>query len=170
MLQPPDKLPDDQRRAWQQAREAFNQAYRLQIQGDWAGAMAAYRRSIAHCPTAEAYTFLGSIYANLYLYEAAMAECQRAIALDPDFGNPYHDVGTYLLAQERWEEAIPWFQKALQARRFEARHYTHYHLGQICEKQGLWEAAMDHYSQALELAKDYQQARQALYTLYARQN
>jgi len=31
--------------------------------------------------------------------EDAIAECQRAIKIDPDFGNPYNDIGAYMIEQ-----------------------------------------------------------------------
>ena len=34
-------------------------------------------------------------------------ECKRAIEIDPDFGNPYNDIGVYLIDLNRFEEAIP---------------------------------------------------------------
>ncbi|NIO09761.1 MAG: tetratricopeptide repeat protein, partial [Deltaproteobacteria bacterium] len=44
-------------------------------------------------PTAEAYTFLGWTYSFMGQLNEAIEECQRAITLDPDFGNPYNDIG-----------------------------------------------------------------------------
>jgi hypothetical protein len=50
----------------------------------------------------------------------------QAIKVDPEFGNPYNDIGAYLIEQEKWDEAIPWFQKAMAAPRYEARCYPHF--------------------------------------------
>ena len=48
--------------------------------------------------------------------EDAIAECKRAIEVDPDFGNPYNDIGAYLISLERYDEAIPWLERAIEAR------------------------------------------------------
>ena len=32
--------------------------------------------------------------------------------MDPDFGNPYNDIGAYLIEMGRLDEAIPWLEKA----------------------------------------------------------
>src|SRR5690606_29289661 len=103
---PPD-LPDAQLEPWQQAVELFHQAYRLQREGDLAGAIRAYRRSIRLYPTAEAHTFLGWVFSILHLYDEAMACCRAAIALDPTYGNAYNDLGAYLLERGQAAEAIP---------------------------------------------------------------
>lgn len=39
--------------------------------------------------------------------EEAIAECHKAIALDLDFGNPYNDIGVYLIEREDLDGAIP---------------------------------------------------------------
>ena len=51
-------------------------------------------------PTAEAYTFLGWTYHFQGRIEDAIAECKRAIEVDPEFGNPYNDIGAYLIELE----------------------------------------------------------------------
>src|SRR5262245_10702556 len=88
----------------------FREAYRRQMDGDLAGAIECYQKSIASYPTAEAYTFLGWTYSFQGRYEDAIAACKEAIAVDPDFGNPYNDVGSYLIKLNRHEEAIPWLE------------------------------------------------------------
>src|SRR2546426_12614841 len=85
--------------------------------GDLDAAIETYRRSIATCPTAEAHTFLGWTYSFQGRLEEARAECLRAIEVDPEFGNPYNDIGVYLMQQGKLEEAIPWLEPAKQAGR-----------------------------------------------------
>ncbi len=162
--------PEDQVEAWQQAIEYFQEGYQLQEAGDLAGAMARYRLSLAFYPTAEAHTYLGWAYSFLHLYDAAIAECKKAIAVDPTFGNPYNDIGAYLVELGRWEEAIPWFMKAISAPRYEARAFPFFNLGRVYERLGDWPKAIRHYRQALELKPDYEQARAAWQGLQARLN
>ena len=47
----------------------------------------------------------------------------------PTFGNPYNDIGAYLIEKGDLDEAIPWFQKAMQARRYESPAFPHLNLG-----------------------------------------
>src|SRR2546430_7197875 len=52
-----------------------------------------YQQSIDVHPTAEAHTFLGWTLSFQGRLEEATRECLKAIEVDPDFGNPYNDIG-----------------------------------------------------------------------------
>ena len=146
----------------QKAIELFREAYRRQMEGDLEGAIERYQRSIALQPTAEAHTFLGWTYSFQGRLEEAIAECKEAIAVDPDFGNPYNDIGSYLIKLERPDEAIPWLEAAIKAARYDPRHYPHCNLGQIYWAKGLLAKAREEFERALELAPDYEFAQAAL--------
>ena len=90
------------------AREHFERGYEEQMAGRLDEAVESYRRSIAIQPTAEAHTFLGWALSHQGRHEAAIAECRTAIAVDPTFGNPYNDIGAYLIELGREDEAMPW--------------------------------------------------------------
>jgi tetratricopeptide (TPR) repeat protein len=139
----------------QSAVELFQKAYELQMAGEYQQAIELYTRSIEAFPTAEAYTFRGWTYSFLGNYERAIAECLQAIEVDPEFGNPYNDIGAYLIEQEKWEEAIPWFKKAMLATRYEARSYPHFNLGRVYEHQRNWLKAKECYAAAYGLDKRY---------------
>ena len=114
---------EDKREAWQ----LFQQAYERQMKGDLEEAVNLYKKSLAVHPTAEAYTFLGWTYSFMGRLDDAIEECHKAIAQDPDFGNPYNDIGAYLIEKGDFGEAIVWFQKAMQARRYESPAFPHWH-------------------------------------------
>ncbi|MCU0228257.1 MAG: tetratricopeptide repeat protein, partial [Bryobacterales bacterium] len=65
-----------------------------------------YRESISTLPTAEACTFLGWVYRFQGKLQEAIEECKNAILIDPTLGNPYNDIGAYLIELGRHEEAI----------------------------------------------------------------
>jgi Tfp pilus assembly protein PilF len=92
----------------------------------------------------------------------AIEECHKAIAQDPDFGNPYNDIGAYLIEKGELDEAITWFQKALQARRYESPAFPHLNLGRVYERKGQWTEAIDSYKKALVLNPNYALAKKAL--------
>jgi Tfp pilus assembly protein PilF len=144
------------------AVELLREAYQLQMEGDLDGAIARYQHSIALHPTAEAHTFLGWTYSFQGKLEEAIAECERAIAVDPDFGNPYNDIGSYLIKLERLDEAVPWLEKALAAPRYEPRHYPHCNLGQVWWAKGLLAKAAEEFERALAIEPDYPFAEAAL--------
>ena len=124
---------NEQQIALEHAMILFEQGYRLQRNGELGDAIRLYQRSIKIFPTAEAYTFLGWAYSMLNRYEEAIELCEKAIEVDPDYGNPYNDIGSYLIEQQRFEEAIPWLEKAADAPRYEARHFPYINLGRAYE-------------------------------------
>jgi Tfp pilus assembly protein PilF len=149
------------------AAEYFRQAYEMQTSGEYARALVLYTQSIIAFPTAEAYTFRGWTYSFVGDYDNAIEDCRHAIKLDPDFGNPYNDIGAYLIEQGKWEEAIPWFQKAMVAKRYEARCYPHFNLGRVYEHQYKWEKAKKCYAQAYTIENKYVMALTAFRRLSA---
>jgi Tfp pilus assembly protein PilF len=156
--------------ARERAIELWQEACRYQMAGDLDRAIETYKRSIEVQPTAEAHTFLGWTYSFQNRIEEATAECKRAIELDPDFGNPYNDIGVYLMQQERLDEAIPWLQKAKQARRYEPRHFPFLNLGRIYLKQRKWWEALAEFEGAARLAPRDAETRKALHTLRGQLN
>jgi len=152
------------------ALDLFQKAYEKQMQGDLVAAIDLYKKSIAVLPTAEAHTFLGWTYSFQDRYEEAIEECEKAIREDPDFGNPYNDIGVYLIERGRYDEAIPYLQRALKAKRYESLHYPHYNLGRALEKKGKWLEALAEYREALRLEKDYSLAEMSFYRLTALMN
>jgi len=79
------------------AIDYFQKAYREQMRGALDQAVVLYTKSIELHPTAEAYTFRGWTYSFMGKYEEAIGECHKAIEVDPEFGNPYNDIGAYLI-------------------------------------------------------------------------
>ena len=156
--------------ARERAIELWREAYRRQMSGDLEGAIEIYRRSIAACPTAEAHTFLGWTYSFQGRLEEATAECLRAIEVDPDFGNPYNDIGVYLMQQGKLEEAIPWLERAKQAPRYEPRQFPFMNLGRIYLKQGRWWEALRQFEAAVRLAPNDAELAKALHSLRGRLN
>jgi tetratricopeptide (TPR) repeat protein len=135
---------------------------RRQMERDLEGAERLYRWSIELHPTSEAWTFLGWVASWRGNVEEAITCCQRAIEVDPTFGNPYNDIGAYLIELERMEEAVPWLQRTLEAPRYEARIYPWVNLGRVYERLGRFKQAIEHYRKALEIEPRYRPALDAL--------
>lgn len=154
----------------EKALKLWERGYERQQAGDLEGAITLYQASIAECPTAEAHTFLGWVYSFSRRYEEAIAECKRAIAVDPTFGNPYNDIGVYLMELEREDEAIPWLERAMGAARYEAPQFPHLNLARIYEKQGDVLQAVAEYGRALEKMPGYLPALAGLRRLQQRVN
>lgn len=145
-----------------QARELLQEAYQAQLEGEFDQAVKLYQKSLAIHPTAEAHTFLGWTFHFQGRIEEAIEECKRAIEIDPDFGNPYNDIGAYLIALGRYDEAIPWLERAIEAKRYEPRHFPHFNLGRVYVAKGMLNRARDCFRQALKAEPEYDLAREAL--------
>jgi len=154
----------------ERATELWQEAYRRQMKGELDRAIELYKRSLEAWPTAEAHTFLGWTYSFQGRIEEATAECLKAIEVDPDFGNPYNDIGCYLMQQDKLDEAIPWLEKAKQAPRYEPRQFPFMNLGRIYLRQGRWWDALREFEAAVRLAPEDAELRRALHSLRARLN
>ncbi len=159
---------DEERRT--QAVMLWEEAYRVQMDGRLGDAIQLYKRSIDLHPTAEAYTFLGWAYSQIDLLDTAIELCEQAIEIDPDFGNPYNDIGAYLIEQERWEEAIPWLQKAIAAPRYASPQFAYMNLGRVYEHLGQWPQALAEYDRALSAEPLYMPAEWARRALLGKMN
>jgi tetratricopeptide (TPR) repeat protein len=150
---------------FQSALDLLREAYQYHMGGEYDMAVELYKRSLELHPTAEAYTFLGWAYHFQGKLDEAIAECKKAIQVDPEFGNPYNDIGAYLIEKGEYDEAIRWLERALQSRRYESYHYPHFNLGRAYVAKELYGKARYHFEQALKICPDYTLAREALQAL-----
>ena len=144
------------------AKELFEKAYAEQMQGDLELAIQLYKRSLEMHPTAEAYTFLGWTYHFQGKTDDAIAQCKKAIALDPNFGNPYNDIGAYLIEKGRHDDAIPWLEQAIESGRYDAYHYPWYNLGRVYVSKEMYTKARECFRKSLEIEPRYQPALDGL--------
>jgi Tfp pilus assembly protein PilF len=144
------------------AEELFQNAYRLQQQGDLELAAQFYKRSIELHPTAKAHTFLGWTYHYQGKVDEAIDECKKAIAIDPAYGNPYNDIGAYLIERGEHDQAIPWLEKAIASERYDAYHYPWYNLGRVYAAKELYTKARHCFLKSLSIEPRYTLAAEAL--------
>lgn len=152
----------------QQAEALWHEAQAKHLAGDVDDALALYGRSIETWPTPEAHTFRGWAYSSKGALDAAIADCKQAIELDPDFGNPYNDIGSYLMKLGKPDEAIEWLDKAKLALRYESRHYPFINLGRIYAAMGQFLRALDELEGALMYRPDDADCLRAIGTLRAK--
>jgi Tfp pilus assembly protein PilF len=124
------------------------------LAGDLEEAVALFTRSLEIRPTAEAYTFRGWAYSFAGRLDEAIEECRKAIATDPTFGNPYNDIGCYLMEQGKLDEALSWFERAKQAVRYEPRHFPYLNLGRLRAARGEFAEAILEFQGALEVSPE----------------
>jgi Tfp pilus assembly protein PilF len=119
------------------------------LAGELEEAIGLFTLSLETAPTAEAYTFRGWAYSFEGRLDDAIEECRKAIATDPSFGNPYNDIGCYLMEKGETDDAIPWFERAKAAERYEPRHFPYLNLGRLLAARGDVEAALAEFEGAL---------------------
>ncbi len=133
------------------ALEICAEAQVLHLKGMTAKAIPIYAKSIRLLPTAEAHAFLGWAYSAHHRYDLAIRECLEAITLDPDYGNPYNDIGSYYVSQGKLDESIIWFERAKRATRYESRHFPYLNLGRVYEAKGMNLRALREFERALSI-------------------
>lgn len=153
-----------------EAKQLFGEAYQAQLDHDYERAIELYKRSILTSPTAEAHTFLGWVYSFQGKYDEAIAECLEAIRVDETLGNPYNDIGSYLLAKGDSYGSERWFKRALLAPRYESYAFPHFNLGRVYESRKKFMEAARHYGLAVEENPDFTEASVSLRRMQAKLN
>jgi len=152
------------------AKQLFHEAYQAQLAQKYEEAIELYRKSIETYPTAEAHTFLGWVYSFQQRYDEAIEECLEAIRVDETLGNPYNDIGSYLLAKGDSYGCVRWFRRALLAPRYESYVFPHYNLGRVFEMRHKYLDAARHYGLALEQQPGFGEAAAGLRRMQTRLN
>ncbi|MEE2829736.1 MAG: hypothetical protein VX498_11165 [Myxococcota bacterium] len=142
------------------ANALWREVLERQLAGEIPEAMKLYRTSLALRETAEAHTFLGWTLSFQGELDAAITQCRKAIEADPDFGNPYNDIGAYLVELDREDEAIAWFAQAKQANRYENPQFPYLNLARIYTSHGDYGLALMELHTAAVLAPEDERVRQ----------
>ncbi|MBI4523109.1 MAG: tetratricopeptide repeat protein [Deltaproteobacteria bacterium] len=150
----------EQKRA--KAEKLYNAGYLLTLLGNYQEAIQLFRRSLEIEPTAEAYTYMGWTFSHMGDLERAREEAEKAIQLDPDFGNPYNDIAVYLIEQGKEAEAVPYLEKAMRAKRYCCYQFPHFNMGRIHLKKKMYDKAREEFKKALEIDPAYLPAIQGL--------
>jgi tetratricopeptide (TPR) repeat protein len=139
---------------YNKAMALIKRAMDHQMAGELDDSIRLYKQSIALCPTADAHTYLGWAYSFQGRIDEAISQCEIAIQIDPEFGNPYNDIGVYLMQQQRLDDAIPWLERAKSAKRYQPRHFPYINLGRIYLSKGMIQKALEEFAGALEINPD----------------
>jgi tetratricopeptide (TPR) repeat protein len=166
----PELLTEEEAGRKCEALRFFREAYEAQMRGGLGEAEYLYKQSIEAYPTAEAYTFLGWAYSQMKRMDDAIEQCMIAIGVDPDFGNPYNDIGAYLIEKGDYFGAVEWLRRAMMASRYECYFYPHYNLGRVYEALGKQFDALGEYKAAVELNPGYALAVRAFRKLQGKLN
>jgi tetratricopeptide (TPR) repeat protein len=121
------------------AEQLYNFGYLISMLGHYEEAIRLLDKSLEVEHTAEAYSYKGWPYSHKGDLQRAIEEAEKAIRLDPDFGNPYNDIGVYLIELGKDEAAVPYLEKAMKAKRYCCYQFPHFNLGRIYLKRKEYE-------------------------------
>ena len=130
--------------------------------GDLDGAISYLQKSIEKKETAEALTYLGWVMNLKGQTDEAIELCKRAIILDSTLGNPFNDIGSYLIQKERLEDAIPWLEEAKTKQNYEPKHFPYINLGRIYSAQGKIDLAIHEFKSALQFSPNHTEIENVL--------
>ena len=150
-----------------QALDLLDEAGQAHRENEIESAIEFYRKSLAFHPTADAHTYLGWMYSIQERYGEAIEECKQAIEVDEEFGNPYNDIGCYLMRIGEEDESVEWFERAKQARRYEPRHFPYLNVGRHHLKRGAYGKAVGELYQALRRSPEDASLRRQVCELIA---
>ncbi|MCH7915697.1 MAG: tetratricopeptide repeat protein [Deltaproteobacteria bacterium] len=151
-----------QKRESRSAEDLYNMGYLRSLLGHYEEAIRLFEESLNIRPTAEAYTYLGWTYSHMGDYQRAIEEAEKAIRQDPDFGNPYNDIGVYLMKLAREDEAVPYLEMAMRAKKYCCYQFPHFNMGIIFLKKKSYDKAREEFKKSLAIDPDYFPAREAL--------
>jgi tetratricopeptide (TPR) repeat protein len=152
------------------ATELIGEGREQQRRGQYERAIELYSKALGVYPSAEAFTYRAWANAQAGRYETAIADCHAAIEVDPSLGNPYNDLGSYLVRLGRTNEAIEWLQRAKQAERYENRHFPYMNLARIFALKGQLHRAIEEIEGALHVRPDDPTCQRVLTALRATLN
>lgn len=110
-----------------------------------------FQQAVEIEPSAEGLTLLAWMLSMEGDIEHALHLCLQAIDLDPNYGNAYNDVGSYLVELERLDEAIPYFEKAKQAKNEETPTFPYMNLARLYLRDENFEKACEEYRGLIQL-------------------
>ena len=103
--------------------------------------------------TAVQFNQQGETYLSQGKLEEAIASCEQALKIHPNFAPAYKTLGNALQAQGRMEEARHWYAKAIEIEPNFAEVYAN--LGSICAQQEKWSEAIEFYQKAIALKPNF---------------
>jgi len=116
-----------------------------------------------------AHTLVGAIYLIQHRHEKAVAEMERAVALNPNGGHVLSMVAAVVSCSGRWEEGMEVAEKALRLEPFPPVMNLHW-LGRAYFMTGRYEKSITTWEKALHISPDYLPAHAFLAACYSSLN
>lgn len=150
-----DNLGEISSLEWQRNKKydsLLQEGHEAVFKKDYNKALEQFKKALNYKETAEILTLIGWAYSMLQNYDEAKSYCLKAIKKDPDYGPPYNDLGSYLLAEGQVGESLKWFDLAKKAAHYQNREYPYINAGRAYMTRNEYQLALEEFSKALTLA------------------
>lgn len=107
----------------------------------------------------EFHFLMGLIQMQLRNRSEAIEAFQRAVRLNPEYGQAWNNLGQALIAHKRYAEATDALQQAMDIPTYLTPEYAAYNLARLFQKQSQRKKALDYAQLALEKNQGYWPAR-----------
>jgi adenylate cyclase len=125
-----------------------------------------FEKSLAMDPSqATTRAFLGKAYYEMGQYEKGMAECVKAIAVNPNDADAVMLFGTVLVLDGRFKEAVKALKEAIRLNPLPPWYY-HFNLGRAYRDVGMYEESIDQLRKAKKLRPKHNHLRGSLAIAY----
>ncbi len=143
----------------QRHREWIQKGHEFIFQKKPQDAFNAFEKAAELKETSEVLTLMGWALSQMNQIEKAKGLCLRAIKLDPDYGPPYNDLGTYLLNEGQATEALKWFELAKNASLNQNKEYPYINSGRAYLAKKDIMKALAEFEIALEIAPYHEELK-----------
>lgn len=120
--------------------------------GDQQTAYVSFQKALKENPRhRDSHYYVAFIYANQEKFDQAEAEVREVIRIDPDYPDAYNFLGQVLMKQNRRQEAIGAFRKAVSYPLYSTPDVAYYQLGLALELEGDMQNARQAFEDALKV-------------------
>ncbi len=164
------KLPDEKTEANKAARINVQLASGYMQRGDYEVALEKLQKALREDPKyATAHTVTGVLYSRIGAHDKAGHHYRRAAELSPEDGGILNNYGQYLCMKGKFEEAYPYFERAVEQPFYSTPELALTNAGRCATVEKDYAKAETYLRLALKRARGYPPTLMAMATLMAAQ-
>ena len=149
-------LPDEKTEVNESARINVQLASGYMSKGDYEVALEKLQKALKADPDyATAHTVTGVLYSRIGESEKAGKHYRRAAELNPDDGGVLNNYGQYLCSVGKFEQAYPYFQRAIEQAFYPTPELALTNAGRCATAEGDYTKAENYLRRALKLSAGY---------------
>ena len=126
--------------------------------GNFPDAFIAFQKAMESYPDAKTHNALGLISLEQGKYQDAITSFKKALQLDPNFLDPFNNLGTTYARLGDWDKAIEEYQKVLSDPLYRTPELAHYNLGLALMEKGDNINAVKQFHSAIQIRPNFIQA------------